>query len=79
MADGAPEPSAMTEAEGAPPAEALAELAIGNSTTEEETLEPPPDGISIDFNIKHPLQRSWTMWYDNPGDTFSSTSKIHDM
>jgi len=33
----------------------------------EESLGPPPEGISIDFNIKHPLQRCWTMWYDNPG------------
>merc|ERR1712100_673765 len=34
---------------------------------EGEALAPPPQGISIDFTIKHPLQRTWTMWYDNPG------------
>lgn len=21
----------------------------------------------IDFSVKHPLQDSWTWWYDNPG------------
>jgi translation initiation factor 4E len=20
----------------------------------------------IDFNVKHPLKRSWTLWYDSP-------------
>jgi len=41
-------------------------VAAGESA---EGAEPPPptEGISIDFEIKHPLQRTWTMWYDNPG------------
>lgn len=33
----------------------------------EGDLEPAPEGIAIDFAQKHPLQRIWTMWYDNPG------------
>lgn len=43
------------------------EEADAKAEHEPEALEPPPEGISIDFNIKHPLQRTWTMWYDNPG------------
>ena len=26
------------------------------------------------FTIKHPLQNSWTLWYDNPGKKTSQTS-----
>ena len=45
--------------------EAPAEGEAKNAVTEE--LEPVPEGIAINFEIKHPLQRCWTMWYDNPG------------
>ena len=26
------------------------------------------------FNVKHPLQNKWTMWYDNPGKKTSQAS-----
>jgi len=28
--------------------------------------------IEKDFNVKHPLQNSWTLWYDNPGHKTNS-------
>jgi len=87
MAEVEAEASAMNDAiealsieEGAAPTEPV------NETREEEALEPPPEGISIDFSIKHPLQRCWTMWYDNPGgrsawtmDRFKKISSVSNV
>jgi len=59
----------LAEAEAEAEAEASPEVAAEGDAMDTLSAElgPPPDGISIDFNIKHPLQRCWTMWYDNPG------------
>ena len=65
----AEKPAEETEAvaEEAAPVEQAEEAAIEPVAEKTEELEPPPTGIEIDFQAKHPLQRIWTMWYDNPG------------
>ena len=58
----APAEEAAAGAEGA-----AEEAAIEPVADVEGELEPAPEGIAINFETKHPLQRIWTMWYDNPG------------
>ena len=68
VAEPAPaEEAAPVEEEADAPNAAIAEEEAAMEAVE-ESLEPPPEGISIDFSTKHPLQRIWTMWYDNPGE-----------
>lgn len=76
-AEGGAEVGAEGESGAATAAEAAGEGAEG------EEPPPPPDGIAIDFSIKHMLQRTWTMWYDNPGgrsawtmDRFKKISEV---
>jgi len=51
-----------------------------SSTTTTETMDPEKDGMvtifsdPINYNIKHPLQSTWVMWYDNPGKKTSQAS-----
>jgi len=51
-----------------------------SSTTTTETTDPEKDGMvtifsdPINYNIKHPLQSTWVMWYDNPGKKTSQAS-----
>eukprot|EP01118_Nematostelium_gracile_P014327 TRINITY_DN5553_c0_g2_i1.p1 TRINITY_DN5553_c0_g2~~TRINITY_DN5553_c0_g2_i1.p1 ORF type:complete len:246 (+),score=49.11 TRINITY_DN5553_c0_g2_i1:59-739(+) len=40
-----------------------------NYSADRTVLEDPHN-----FTIKHPLQNSWTLWYDNPGKKTSQTS-----
>jgi len=70
------EAAAGEEAAAAPVEEAAAveEPAIQPVAEEPTELEPPPAGIEINFEQKHPLQRIWTMWYDNPGESHHDRS-----
>jgi len=51
-----------------------------SGTTTTETTDPEKDGMvtifsdPINYNIKHPLQSTWVMWYDNPGKKTSQAS-----
>lgn len=29
---------------------------------------------TIDYSVKHPLQNTWTLWFDNPGKKASAQS-----
>jgi len=35
---------------------------------------PPAEGEGVSFDIKHPLQNRWTLWYDNPGKKTNSST-----
>jgi translation initiation factor 4E len=40
--------------------------------TEVEKKDVEPMTVAKDFAIKHPLQNSWTLWFDNPGHKTNS-------
>ena len=54
---------------------------------EEQTVDPVVEQTSTDdntiktvfhdaknYNVKHPLQNTWTLWFDNPGKKASAAS-----
>lgn len=48
-------------------------------STEQEAIEHGMAGLGIvpepsNFSVKHPLQNSWTIWYDNPGKRSNQAS-----
>lgn len=52
-----------------------------NTNTDSQTEDPLVEGVqSLDiaepsnFSVKHPLQNSWTIWYDNPGKRSNQAS-----
>jgi translation initiation factor 4E len=52
-----------------------------DATTSSNTLAVPPEGRYItvfndpvNFNAKHPLHNSWTLWFDNPGKKSNSNT-----
>ncbi|KAK3825943.1 MAG: translation initiation factor eIF 4e-like domain-containing protein [Benniella sp.] len=52
-----------------------------DTTTSSNTLAVPPEGRYItvfndpvNFNAKHPLHNSWTLWFDNPGKKSNSNT-----
>lgn len=60
-----------SKTEGEPKALTISEL----STGEEENKLTAEDGSPIgfidptNFNVKHPLQNKWTLWFDNPSNS----------
>lgn len=50
----------------------------GEPSQEQPTLEQGVAGLDIaepsNFSVKHPLQNSWTIWYDNPGKRSNQAS-----
>jgi len=53
--------------------------ALSNSRKGEKSEENKEESVTVfmdpsNFNVKHPLQNRWTMWYDNPGKKTSQAS-----
>jgi len=60
-------PSEAVPTEEGNAAKPVAEEQAGEEEEPASNEPGPSPEPGIDFMVKHPLQRSWTMWYDNPG------------
>lgn len=63
----------MTEHETRPVVEDNNTESITTTSTEEEPLKTVFHDPK-NYNVKHPLQNTWTLWFDNPGKKANAAS-----